>query len=431
MSHDQRSVGARARAASRAAAAFACASLAWVAAAGATEAGVTTDRCATGERWDAPMAMCMPAIGPDAAGTALSAQFQASLVLSGLPGPRGNSGLAAPNHFMLAATRATGANQQLSLVLMGTGELWSYPATGYPELLQVGEQRANGQPFIDAQHPHSSPIMGLTLGYQWDFSAARSLGFSFAPRGASTDGPIAFMHRASARDNPDAPLGHHVGQDVGHISSTVLATQLVLGRVTLEASAFNGSEPAPTHVDLPLGRLDSGGARVTLAFAPTHRLMASLARVRQQDEVYPGSQHATRWSASWQDDARPTQQHGLDHSLVLGLIQRDGSAATLRSVLDEGVLGFGRTEAWWRVEALERLGTELGIPQPGDSPRWVQALTLGATRWSAPRRAWQLGIGASLTLDRVPEAWSAAYGARMPLTARLIVQLRADGRWRP
>jgi hypothetical protein len=398
----------------------------WPSGAQASDAAAAT-ACQPGERWDVPMAMCMPAVDEPGQGTRLSASLTAFGVASEVPGPRGASGIAAPNHFMIGVTRAAGTHGQLSLDLMGTVDLWSYPRAGYPELLQVGEQRADGEPYIDAQHPHSSPIMGLTLGYAFAFGATRSLRFSFAPRGASTDGPVAFMHRASARDNPDAPLGHHVGQDVGHISSTVLAAQLVLGRATLEASAFNGMEPAPTHVDLPMGRLDSGAARVALQVAPTHRLTASMARVRQGDEAFPGSEVATRWSASWQDDASRSPGHGVDHTFLLGLVGRDRGAGTLRSALDEGTVSFGRNEAWWRLEAVQRLPRELGLA--GSEGHWVQVMTLGATRWSVLRPAWQLGLGASLSADHLPSQWSAADGGRTPLTVRLIVQLRAQDHW--
>jgi hypothetical protein len=378
------------------------------------------------------MAMCMPAAGGADSGLQLSAQFAAFAVLSAVPGPRGAEQLATPNYLMLVAALPAGQRQLLSLEFMGTTELWTFPRSGYPELLQVGEQRADGQPYRDAQHPHSSPVMGLLLADTLELGASRTLELSFAPRGASSDGPVAFMHRESARDNPDAPLGHHVGQDVGHISSTVLAAQLALGRLTLEASAFNGSEPEPTHVDLPLGRIDSGALRLTLEFVTAHRLAASLARVRQADPEYPGSSHATRGSVSLTDRFGAVAGPHLDHALIFGVITRDGPTPTLHSLLDEGTLNRGHVDFWWRVETLERLASELGVvaAATGNERRWVQALTLGATRWHASASAWQLGLGASLTLDHVPGDWAMAYGGHAPLSARLILQLRGNSHWR-
>jgi hypothetical protein len=136
---------------------------------------------------------------------------------------RGRSALYSTSMIMGDLGSSLGANHYLNLDLMITAEKWLVPERGYPLPLQVGESDSSGVPYVDAQHPHSSPLMGITLsdtitlGDSGDY-----LKLFFAPRGESTDGPVAFMHRPTGMANPDAPLGHHVGQDVGHISSTVL-----------------------------------------------------------------------------------------------------------------------------------------------------------------------------------------------------------------
>jgi hypothetical protein len=390
--------------------------------------------CGQNERWDNPMSMCMPAANAGTALTVLSGRFYAFGVFSAVPGPRGIDQFAAPNMFMIDVGRTIGARQFVNLELMSTTELWTYPQRGYPELLQIGEQRSDGTPYIDAQHPHSSPIMGLTLSDTITLDSAKTLKVFFAPRGESTDGPIAYMHRESARDNPDAPLGHHVGQDVGHISSTVLGAQLDIGTWIIEASAFNGTEPEPTHVDLPIGPLNSEALRVTYVVAMDHRVMASVAHVEQTDPQYPGTTSATRLSASlydhWSSDLGT-----VDHTLVVGSIGRHPDGESLNSVLDEAVLQRGRTDLWGRVEVLQRLGSELEIPgsppaEVGSSERrWVSAYTLGFTHWFAGDRSLQVGFGAALTLDVIPADWATAYGNRTPVTGRLIVQVRGSGRW--
>jgi hypothetical protein len=224
--------------------------------------------CQANESWDNAMSMCMPTAHSVRDQSVISGQFNVFGVFSVVPGPRGTDQFAAPNMFMVDFGKAYGSGQYFSINLMGTTELWTYPRHGYPELLQVGEERSDGSPYIDAQHPHTSPIMGLTLSDTVNIGSSQTLKLFFSPRGESTDGPIAFMHRDSARDNPDAPLGHHVGQDVGHISSTVLGAQLDLGRFLVEGSIFNGNEPVPTQVDLPLGPLNSEALRVTYAAIP-------------------------------------------------------------------------------------------------------------------------------------------------------------------
>lgn len=401
---------------------------------GAEPAAPPAHGCAASESWDNAMNMCMPSAGSGAAQTIALGQLNAFGVFSDVPGPRGIEQFAAPNMFMLDVGRALGSRQFLNLDLMGTTELWTYPRRGYPELLQIGEERSDGSPYIDAQHPHSSPIMGLTLSDAVSLGSSNTLKLFFAPRGESTDGPVAYMHRDSARDAPDAPLGHHVGQDVGHISSTVLGAQLTLGEVTVEASAFNGDEPEPDRVDLPLGPINSEALRITYAFQPDHRLIASIAHVEQQDPTYPGTTSATRLSTSLYD--RFSVEGGsLDHSFVIGRIARYPDSTSEVSFLDEATWQRGPSDVWGRIEVLQRLASELAIPGAVSSVsaadrRWVSALTLGYTHWTALTRGLQFGVGGSLALDVIPSDWANGYGSRTPLTARLIVQLRGSGRWR-
>src|SRR6185437_3841264 len=78
-------------------------------------------------------------------------------------GPRGREAFSAPNMFMADLGSSVGDRQYFNVDLMGTFERWTFPHDGTPELLQIGARQADGIPFLDAQHPHSSPIMGLTL----------------------------------------------------------------------------------------------------------------------------------------------------------------------------------------------------------------------------------------------------------------------------
>jgi len=392
------------------------------------------NRCSQDETWDVGMNMCMPIPNAVEQSTVFSGQFNAYGVFSALQGPRGVDQFAAPNWFMIDAGRSIGTRQIIGVELMGTAELWTYPWHGYPELLQIGEERSDESPYIDAQHPHSSPIMGLTISDTIALTGNRSVRLSFAPRGESTDGPVAYLHRASARDNPDAPLGHHVGQDVGHISSTVLAARLSTGIWTIEVSAFNGTEPEPMHVNLPLGPLNSGALRLNYAASEDHLVMASVAQVDQMDPEYPGTTSATRLSASIYDRFSLSGSWKIDHSFVIGSIRRHPDGTTLNSFLDEATVSKGSSELWGRVELLQRLNSELGIPatptMTSSDKRWVSALTIGYTHWMRGHHYLEFGIGTSCTADFIPEVWAKSYGSQVPLTGRLILQVRGAGQWR-
>src|SRR3546814_3723923 len=85
---------------------------------------------------------------------------------------------------------------------------------GYPLLFQAGET-FNGPPLVDRQHPHDF-IAELSVGYTHRFSNDVDVFGYFGYPGEPALGPVAFMHRPSAMNNPDAGLGHH-WQDATHI----------------------------------------------------------------------------------------------------------------------------------------------------------------------------------------------------------------------
>jgi hypothetical protein len=410
----------------------------WAASGAAFGGGSTAvhdQSCGQNEVWDSSMSMCMPSVGAASSqGAIVSARFNAFGVFNAASGPRGGAQFAAPNMFMIDAGTGIGARQFLNLDLMGTAERWTYPDHGYTEPLQIGEVQANGTPYVDAQHPHSSPIMGLTLEETIKLGSSSRLAVFFAPRGESTDGPIAYMHRESARDDPDAPLGHHVGQDVGHISSTVLGARLDLGAWRLEASAFNGTEPEPTRVDLPIAPINSAALRISYHLTPSDSVMASAAKVDQSDALYPGTRSATRLSGSLYDHLT-FEGADIDQSFVFGSISRHPNSRSSVSFLDEVLWQLDASDFWGRVEVLQRLRSELRIPASArgdtqvDDERWVSALTFGVTHWALRYRHLEMGMGAAITMDVVPAEWSSAYGSRTPVTGRLLLQIRGSHRW--
>jgi hypothetical protein len=382
--------------------------------------------CGHMEVWDFGSAMCMPLAMEGMPMSMLMVHGNAfgAYVYEG--GARGTDHFAAPNMFMADLGTSLGDRHYLNLEFMGTLEKWTVPKSGYPELLQIGEHQENGAPFLDAQHPHSSPIMGLTLsdtirlGEEKDF-----LKLSFAPRGESTEGPIAFMHRPTGMVNPDAPLGHHIGQDVGHITSTVFAGALRLGSGELELSAFHGEEPEPTKVDLPFGAPNSLAARFIQQFTPRFYAMISASDVRDPERDTPDIHSIHRFSASAYNQFTIAGM-SLHNALIYGLVTNYDHAPSLSSIAEEFWLQGHGPNVWGRIEVLERTPNELllkGFARP-DQGRWVTAATLGYTHDIAQLFGVKLGIGASVTRDFLPDGYRSSYGGN-PYTGRLF--LRASG----
>ena len=385
--------------------------------------------CAVNETWDGPMGMCMPSANSGVPMAMLIVNGNAFAVYITEQGPRGRNTFAGPNMFMVDLGKTFGERHYLNLDYMGTVELWTFPSNGSPELLQIGENQSNGQPFLDAQHPHSSPVMGLTLSDTINLGENESLKLFLAPRGESTDGPVAFMHRPTGKVNPDVPLGHHIGQDVGHISSTVIGEALKLGNFHIEASAFHGAEPQPTQVDLPLGTPDSGAFRLTEELSSAHSIMASVAYVNAPEPADPDIAFEVRTSASLYDQFHVSGGWEFFNTLIYGAITQYDHASILNSFLEEFWFHKEESNFWGRVEYLQRTSAELQISKIADqnSGQWVWAFTAGYTRALAHLGGAMLGLGGSVTADALPDDFSAAYGTSLPLTGKIFLQVSGMG----
>jgi hypothetical protein len=319
----------------------------------------------------------------------------------------------------------------LNLDFMGTAEKWTFPKSGYPELLQIGEENEDHVPFRDAQHPHSSPVMGLTISDTISLQNEKDhIKVWFAPRGQSTDGPVAFMHRPTGMQNPDAPLGHHIGQDVGHITSTVIGAQLHLSQSNLEISSFHGEEPEPTEVDLPIGSPNSFAARFTQQLNPHFYAMASAAYVKHPETHATGPDHIWRYSASAYNDFSFENGWMLHNTLIWGMVKNYDEASTLHSFGEEFWFHKGPANIWSRLELLQRTPAELAISGYGDENkgRWVTAATLGYTHTLASWEGLNLGLGGSVTKDFLPEGFRAAYGGN-PWSGRVFLRLNGMKMW--
>src|SRR5262249_38969142 len=77
-------------------------------------------------------------------------------------------------------------------------------------------------------------------------------------------GPVAFMHRSSASENPSATLAHHL-QDSTHIAFGVFTTGFTYRWFKLERSIPNRREPDETRYDFDAHKWNSRSARMSSA----------------------------------------------------------------------------------------------------------------------------------------------------------------------
>jgi hypothetical protein len=90
-------------------------------------------------------------------------------------------------------------------------------------------------PIVDAQPPHNF-IICLGFHYADQLAEETTVDAYFAPVGDPAPGPVAFPHRASAAELPEAPISHH-WQDSRHISDEVVTVGISHKKLRLEAFA--------------------------------------------------------------------------------------------------------------------------------------------------------------------------------------------------
>ena len=218
------------------------------------------------------------------------------LTLNDQPKPRGVKEFVSQNWWMGMGSRAVG-NGTLILRGMLSLEPLTLTGDGYSEIFQTGETY-RGRPLTDHQHPHDF-VMQLTAAWRRPLSPRTSLTVAGGPVGEATLGPVAFMHRLSAAENPFAPLGHHTF-DSTHIAKGVIAARLDHGPIAIEGSVFHGGEPDEDRWGISdIGALDSWATRVW--FQPDERwaLQASHGFLEKPETLELGNVRRTTASVSW------------------------------------------------------------------------------------------------------------------------------------
>ncbi|HKH99534.1 MAG TPA: hypothetical protein VJ999_10535 [Candidatus Sulfotelmatobacter sp.] len=330
-------------------------------------------------------------------------------------GPRGEGKAESVNWGMLMEQHKLGGGTILFRQMFSAESLTS-PHPGFPELFQTGETY-HGEALVDHQHPHN--VFGeLSALYTLPLTEKLSWELYGGPSAEPTLGPVTYLHRASAAELPMAPLSHHL-QDSTHTSFGVVTTGLVIERVRLEASAFNGREPNEERWSIQLGPLDSWSGRATVAPARNWTGQYSIGRLERPEALEPGSQWRQTASAEYN---RPLGAGNWATTLVWGRVHKLGTNANLNGYLLESTLNFlSRNYVFSRFELVDK--DEL-FPQAPVHPAYrIGAYTLGGVRDLIHDHAWQLGLGGDMTFYSKPGALDAAYGSH-PVSFQIFLRAR-------
>lgn len=128
--------------------------------------------------------------------------------------------------------------------------------------------------------------MELGVQYVRPLGRAGLLDVYYAAMGDPALGPVAYPHRASAMELPQATLGHH-WEDSTHIASNVLTTGWAKGPLRVEGSGFHGAEPDEHRWNIEHGGMDSWSARLSVAPHPNWMGQVSFGRLNAPEALHP------------------------------------------------------------------------------------------------------------------------------------------------
>lgn len=350
---------------------------------------------------------------------------QAFVVDTQQSGPLGGDKFYSSNWFMVSALHSLGGG---SVAL--TSMLSLDPATvtnrSYPLLFQTGET-AYGQPLVNAQHPHDF-LMGLSVQYAHPAGRDTMLQLYYAPVGDPALGPVAFPHRASAFELPQASLGHH-WQDASHIADNVATVAVRHKWLRLEASGFYGTEPDENRWNIDWGGMNSYAARISAAPNANWMAQFSAGRLTRPERLEEGD--VVRTTASLQYSRPLDRGASWSSSLIWGRNHKTATQRNLNSWLLETLYPATRRDfLTGRIEVVDK--DELFATQPdieeslartAGSTFRIQAYTVGYTRDISTVHSMETGIGGNVTGYRIPAAIQPYYGRR-PWGVNIFLRFR-------
>jgi hypothetical protein len=166
---------------------------------------------------------------------------------------------------------------------------------GYPNLFATGET-AGGEPLVDRQHPHDL-FMELAARVDVDLGENSNVFLYGGPVGEPALGPSAFLHRGSAKLNPEAPITHH-WFDSNHITYGVATVGFASPSVQIEGSVFTGREPDERRWNIEKPRFDSWSVRASWNPSPNWALQGSTGRLKTPEFFIHPDEDEQRSTAS-------------------------------------------------------------------------------------------------------------------------------------
>lgn len=290
-------------------------------------------------------------------------------------GSRGDDKFDAPNWLMFMGQKQVGKNGLFHFSSMISLDAATVGGGGYPLLFQSGEAY-KGKPIVDRQHPHDL-FSELSVSYAQALSKKVDVFAYIGYPGEPTIGPVAFMHRPSALDNPDAPLSHH-WSDATHITFGVATIGVRYGNFKLEGSSFTGREPDEHRYDFDKPRFDSWSGRLSYNPSKNWALQLSHGFIKSPEILHAGEDvNRTTASAIY---SLPLQNGGSFNATALWGMNKVKDHDGENAVLFEGSWRVKKLALHTRYEWVQKSVEELALDETiygHDAVFPVNAFTLG------------------------------------------------------
>lgn len=335
-------------------------------------------------------------------------------------GTRGDDTFDAPNWLMFMGQRRLGRNGLFHFSSMFSLDPITEGGDGYPLLFQSGETY-NGEPLVDRQHPHDL-FSELSIGYTHSLSTKADAFIYIAYPGEPALGAIAFMHRPSALNNPDAPLSHH-WVDATHITFGVATIGFRYGQWKVEGSSFTGREPNEKRFDFDKPRFDSWSSRLSYNPSKSWALQVSHGYLKSPEEIHP-NENVNRTTASI-SYSLPLADNKWVNAIGLWGMNKTKENAPENAILVEGSFHKNKWSIYSRYEFIEKSAEELNLEETSFDHSTifpVNALTLGSTYDIVDFGNIRLAGGSQLTYYSADKRLDSLYG-KNPMAFQVYLRI--------
>ncbi len=328
----------------------------------------------------------------------------------------------APNWLMAMAQHKIGDNGLLNFNLMMSADILTEGGYGYPLLFQSGESWKN-IPLVDRQHPHDF-VAELSAAYTQAISKDADLTAYFGYPGEPALGPVTFMHRPSAMNDPDATLAHH-WQDATHITFGVATLGLRYKSVKIEASAFNGHEPNENRYDFDQLQFNSYSYRISVSPDKHLTMQFSQGYIKAPEALNP-LENVLRTTASIQKQYNFTDEKFISSVLVWGYnhVESPSGNAEEHSITAESNVQLDKLAVYGRYEFVQKSLDELNLtPASVNAALFnVHAITLGVNHRLFQTFKTDVTLGIQATAYLIPDGLNTLYG-NSPLSGEVYLKI--------